>query len=243
MQINKIYLGDCLDLIKELPDESIDSVINDPPYHQGLTHNGVKGTVADLSICRPFFRELITEINRVLKPDGFLYWFCGFRSQSFYYPLIDETIPVKNTLIWNKTGRVCQVYGMTYEQIIFAPKGACNIVKPSIIKQPGFSAGARCYDGNKVHPTQKPTKLISELICDCTQEGDIVLDCFAGSCTTAVSAIYSKRNFICFEMQEKYVEIGEKRVENAMCGSTLTQTEIKQASPDLWASALCECVI
>jgi len=71
------------------------------------------------------------------------------------------------------------------------------------------------YDGDKVHDTQKPTQLISELITDCTKEGDLVLDCFAGSCTTAVSAIYTKRNFICFELQEKYVEIGNKRIQKA----------------------------
>jgi len=73
MQTNKIYHGDCLDLIKELPDECIDAVITDPPYHQGFTHNGVKGTASDLTICRPFFRQLLADINRVLKPDGFLY--------------------------------------------------------------------------------------------------------------------------------------------------------------------------
>jgi len=216
MQTNKIYHGDCLELIKELPDACIDAVITDPPYHQGITHNGVKGTVEDLSICRPFFRELLAEINRVLKPDGFLYWFTDWRGYAFYYPLIAEILPVKNMLVWDKMHvRPCQVYSFQYELIIYVSKGAFQITKPNIIKCIGFNAGAKSYDGEKVHPTQKPTKLISELICDCTQEGDLILDCFAGSCTTAVSAIYNKRNFICFEMQEKYVEIGNKRIADA----------------------------
>jgi len=215
MQLNKIEHGDCLELIKKLPDACIDAVITDPPYHQGITHNGVKGTVDDLSICRPFFRELLREINRVLKSNGFLYWFCDWRGYSFYYPVITEIIPTKNLLVWDKIGRPCQCYWFSYELIIFASKGKCNIVKPSIIRYPGFNYEARKYDGTKVHPTQKPTKLISELICDCTQEGDLILDCFAGSCTTAVSAIQNRRNFICFELQEKYVEIGNKRIEQA----------------------------
>ena len=228
MELNKIYLGDCLELIKELPNGCVDAVITDPPYHQGLTHNGHKGTVEDLNICRPFFRELITEIKRVLKPDGFLYWFCDWRSYSFYYPIIAEQIPVKNLLVWDKTGRPNQNYGMTYELIIFSPKGKCNIPKSSIIKQVGFGMGAQCYDGEKVHPTQKPSKLISELICDCTQEGGIVLDCFAGSCTTAVSAIHTKRHFICFELQEKYVEIGEKRLADAKQMFNVPNIEIEK---------------
>jgi site-specific DNA-methyltransferase (adenine-specific) len=215
MEINKIYLGDCLDLIQKLPAESIDAVITDPPYHQGLTHNGVKGTVDDLSICKPFFRQLLAEINRVLKPNGFLYWFCDWRGYSFYYPVICDAIPVKNLLVWDKIGRPCQCYWFSFELIIFAAKGKCNIVKSSIIKLPGFAHGAKKYDGEKVHLTQKPTKLIGELICDCTKEGAVILDCFAGSGTTAVSAIQNKRNFICFEHKEKYVELGNQRIERA----------------------------
>jgi site-specific DNA-methyltransferase (adenine-specific) len=82
MQTNKIYHGNCLELIKELPDCSVNAVITDPPYQQGVTHNGVKGEATDLNICRPFFRELTIEINRVLKPDGFLYWFTDFKAYS-----------------------------------------------------------------------------------------------------------------------------------------------------------------
>jgi site-specific DNA-methyltransferase (adenine-specific) len=152
-----------------------------------------------------------------LKSDGFLYWFTDWRSYSFYYPVITEIIPVKNMLVWNKGfGRVCQVYAFSHELIVFAAKGTVNIPKSNIIQVDGFQAGAKKYDGEKVHPTQKPTQLISELMSHCTQENDVILDCFAGSCTTAVSAIHSKRNFICFELQEKYVEIGNKRIEKAI---------------------------
>ena len=227
MQTNKIYLGDCLDLITELPDGSVDAVITDPPYHQGLTHNGQKTTLADLNICKPFFKQLLKEIYRILKQDGFLYWFCDWRSYPFYYSLINENIPIKNLLIWDKTGRPCQCYGFTYEQIIFAPKGKCNITKQSIIKLSGFSHSARKSDGAKVHPTQKPIKLISELICDCTAEGGLVLDCFGGSCTTAVASIYNRRNFICFELQEQYFEIGNKRIAEAMQGLNVISEELK----------------
>ena len=216
MEQNKIYYGDCLELIKELPDECVDAVITDPPYHAGLIHNGQKGSLADLNICRPFFRELVAEIKRVLKPDGFLYWFCDWRGYVFYYEVINGILPVRNLLVWDKVlGRVSPLYSMTHEFIIFAPNGKCRIPKRSIKQHAGFAAGAKTTDGERVHPTQKPIKLISELICDCTQEGDLVLDCFAGSSTTAVAAIYNKRNFICFELQEEYVEVSEKRIAEA----------------------------
>jgi len=119
-------------------------------------------------------------------------------------------------LVWHKRfGRACQVYSFSSELIIFAAKGKTNITKSNIIQLEGFMNGAKKYDGTKVHPTQKPTKLISELILDCTKENNVILDCFGGSCTTAVSAIQNKRNFICFELQEKYVEIGNQRIDKA----------------------------
>jgi len=104
------------------------------------------------------------------------------------------------------------VYNHTYELICFAAKGTSNIYKSNVKRFPPLNSKTK---EKKEHPTQKPTALISELITDCTKEGDLILDCFGGSCTTAVSAIYNKRNFICFEQDEKYVEIGEQRVEEA----------------------------
>lgn len=63
-----------------------------------------------------------------------------------------------------------------------------------------------------VHPTQKPVEVIEKLIRDSTKEGDLILDCFMGSGTTAVAAKRLNRNFIGFEIQEKYVEIAEQRL-------------------------------
>lgn len=63
-----------------------------------------------------------------------------------------------------------------------------------------------------VHPTQKPVEVIEKLITDSTKEGDLVLDCFMGSGTTAVAAKKLNRNFIGFEIQEKYIEIAKRRL-------------------------------
>lgn len=63
-----------------------------------------------------------------------------------------------------------------------------------------------------LHPTQKPVEVIEKLITDSTKEGDLVLDCFMGSGTTAVAAKKLNRNFIGFEIQEKYITISENRL-------------------------------
>ena len=70
-----IYNGDCLEAIKTLPEASVDCIITDPPYFLGMTHNGQTGSFKDLSICRPFYRELFEEFRRVCRPEACIYFF------------------------------------------------------------------------------------------------------------------------------------------------------------------------
>lgn len=181
-----------------------------------MTHNAKeKATLADLAICEPFYRELFTEFDRVLAPDGCLYWFCDWRSQGFYLSVMQEYLPVRNTLVWNKGNGPGNFYTNEHELILFvtknnrfAVKGARNIITGI----PGFSAGAKKTDGEMVHPAQKPVALIEKLIRDSTREGDTVLDCFMGGGTTAVAAIRTRRNFYGFELQQKYADIANRRI-------------------------------
>lgn len=215
MEINKIYSGDCLEEIKKIPDKSIDAIITDPPYFLGMTHNGKKGEMTDLAICTPFYDMLFKEIKRVLKDDGSVYMFTDWRGYAFYYPIFDRNIGARNMLVWDKGSGGGNYYTFEHELIIFgtnnthfACKGARNILRG--IK--AFASGAKATNGEKVHPTQKPIELIERLICDSTKEGDLVLDCFMGSGTTAIAAKKLNRNFIGFEIQEKYVEIAQQRL-------------------------------
>ena len=70
-----------------------------------------------------------------------------------------------------------------------------------------------CHDKGRFHPTQKPLELIEDLIKKHSNEGDIVLDCFAGSCTTGVAALKLKRNFMGCELDKEYFDKSMKRLE------------------------------
>lgn len=94
-----LFNGDCLDVIKTLPAASVDCIITDPPYFLGMTHNGQKGNFRDLSICRPFYRDLFHEYRRVAKPEACIYFFCDWRGYAFYYPLFDEILKAHNMLV------------------------------------------------------------------------------------------------------------------------------------------------
>lgn len=75
-----------------------------------------------------------------------------------------------------------------------------------------------------IHPTQKPVALIEELIKTYSNPGDLILDSCAGSCTTAIAAINTGRNYICFENNEEFFKIGSKRVAEYGNQKLLTST-------------------
>ena len=211
--------GDCIDLLPKIPDGSINSIITDPPYFLGMTHNGQKGCFNDLAICKPFYQKLFTEYKRVLKPDGCIYFFCDWRSYAFYYPLFDSVLGARNMLVWDKQSGAGNFYTYQHELVIFTTKrNAFNVkeTKNIITGIRSFSTGAKKTNGEKVHPTQKPIALIEKFILDSTDAGDTVLDSFAGSGTTGVACINTDRKFIGMELDDQYFNIAKQRIEKAL---------------------------
>lgn len=198
--------------IQKIASASIDTIITDPPYFIGMTHNGKKGNYNDLIIMKPFFDSLFSEFSRVIKENGKVYIFCDWRTYAFYYPLLLKHISVRNMLVWDKISGPGSSYAFTHELILFAEKDTPYMKGSNIFRIPGFSAGAKKTNGEMLHPTQKPVEVIEKLITDSTKEGDLVLDCFMSSGTTAVAAKKLNRNFIGFEIQEKYITISENRL-------------------------------
>ena len=210
-----IYNADCLEAIKALPENSVDCIIADPPYFLGMTHNGQKGSFGDLSICKPFYRELFQEFRRVCKPDASIYFFCDWRSYAFYYPVFDEVLTAHNMLVWDKQSGPGSRYAYIHELLIFHAGAGINIKGANIIKDiKSFPSGAKTTDGEKVHHTQKPVALISKLIKDSTAPGAVILDTFGGSGTTAVAAIRTGRRFIIMEQDQKYYLTACRRIED-----------------------------
>lgn len=207
--------GDCLELMKEIPDESIDLIVSDPPYFLGMTHNGQKGDFNDLAICKPFFMNLFAEYNRVLKSTGRVYFFTDWRGYAFYYPLLSESIPVRNLIVWDKKSGAGNQYNFSHEFIMYSTKKPINQGGSNVWRETAFSSGAKKTNGEKVHPTQKPIELIERIITDATNEGELVLDTFMGSGTTGVACKNTNRKFIGMELQEKYFEIAKRRLTNA----------------------------
>lgn len=212
----QLLQGDCIELLKEIPDKSVDLIATDPPYFQGITHNGQKAAFNDLFVCKPFFDRLAREFKRILKSDGEFYIFTDWRGYSFYYPIYSAELPVKNLIVWDKISGAGNFYAYTHEFIIYGTMCNKNKKGTNVWREKSFASGAKSTNGNKVHPTQKPIELMEKIIINSSKDGGVVLDPFMGSGSTGVACINTGRKFIGMELDEKYFEIAKQRINDAV---------------------------
>jgi site-specific DNA-methyltransferase (adenine-specific) len=192
-----IYHGDCRDILPEL--EPVDLVLTDPPYGMSFqsNHRTVKHAKIHGDDSLP-----IDEIELCIKMANFAsYFFCRWDN-------LDEMPIPKSLLVWVKNnwsmGDLKHEHGRQWEAICFY-----NGPEHSFIKRiPDVLTHKRT--GNNLHPTEKPVKLIQDLIA--CNEGRTILDPFMGSGTTLVAAKNLRRKAIGIELEEKYCEIAVKRL-------------------------------
>lgn len=227
LELNRIYQMDCVDGMRLLPDESVDLVIADPPYGIDFHSNhrkkselkSVKGIYNDSADNTDFLSKVISEINRILKPNSHVYWFTRWDRIYLQQPLLERYFKVKNALVWMKNnwsmGDLTGAYASQYETIIFAQKGRRQLNEVNgKARHPDILRFDRISPNKLRHSHEKPEDLIEFLIRKSSNEGEIVLDPFCGSGTTAVCAQKLNRNFITFELEYEYVRIANQRLEN-----------------------------
>lgn len=237
-----LWRGDCLELMKDIPDGSVDLVLTDPPY----------GTTACKWDSVIPFEPMWEQLNRIVKADGAI---CFFSAQPFTSALIVSNIKkFKHHWIWKKnrgTGFQVAKYRpmMATEDVVVFSVGKKvkyypqmqKLEKPYFCKNASSSNGtnplAHFNDGGKwvdskyptnvlefakvskpSHPTQKPVDLLEYLIRTYTNEGETVLDFTMGSGSTGVACVNTNRRFIGIELDEGYFNIAKERIEKAIRG-------------------------
>lgn len=83
----ELFQGDCLELLKDIPDGSVDCIITDPPYMSTMQHNGAMTDFSDTAILKPFFSELFAQFKRILSGRGSVYFFATGGLSVFIFPL------------------------------------------------------------------------------------------------------------------------------------------------------------
>ena len=227
--MNKVKLinGNCLDTLKNIPNESIDLIVTDPPYpttSRGNAGNSGGMLQKDINKKGKVFtynnincKEYAPEFYRVLKDGSHCYVMTNHINLiDMLNTFTDVGFHFIKSLIWNKGNKIMGQYYMSqYEYILFFRKG-----KGQKINNCGTSdilsisnKKTKDKDGKNIHDTEKPIELMEVLVNNSSQENELVLDPFMGVGSTGIACIKNKRNFIGIEIDEKYFDIAKNRIE------------------------------
>ena len=236
----ELIQGDCLREMQNIPDNSIDCIITDPPY----------GTTACKWDSVIDFELMWEQLNRIIKPNGAIVLFgtepfssklrlSNLRMYKYDWVYVKSQAqnflnakkqPLRNneciSLFYKKqptynpqmrTGRPYTARQGKSSNSISADENVLNggyITVNDGSRYP-LSVLEKVSQENGLHPTQKPVALLEYLIKTYTNEGETVLDFTMGSGSTGVACVNTNRNFIGIELDEKYFEIAKKRIEDA----------------------------
>ena len=222
MEDIKLYCDDCLNIMKQIENESIDLIVTDPPYLIKYKTNRRKNK--DHDFCSEILNDdneqliidYIRECYRILKNNTAMYMFCNCDKVDFFKQELENAgFKIKNMIIWVKNnwtaGDLKAQFGKQYEIIYLVNKGR------------------KCFNGKRItdvwmfdkisgkkqlHQNQKPVDLLKQCILKHSDENDIIFDGFMGSGSTGVACIETCRKFIGVELDKKYFEIAKERIEN-----------------------------
>lgn len=200
-----LYHADCLDLLKDIPDGSVDAVITDPPYGIALKTNYRERGRGCLAECNDY--PLIAGDDKPFDPSPFLAYPVVVLFGANYYA--DKLPPMSSWFVWDKRD------GMNSNDQADCELIWCNTGKAARLFHHRWNGMIKASerDQRRVHPTQKPVALMEWIIKQVTKEGDIILDPFMGSGTTLVACAKLGRRGIGIEINEGYFGIACKRVE------------------------------
>jgi adenine-specific DNA-methyltransferase len=205
--VNRIIPGDCLEVMQEMPEASVDCVLTDPPYLVNYTSRDGRSVANDnrSEWVMPAFREMY----RVLKPNRFLLCFYGWnRVDRFFRAWRSVGFYPVGHLVWVKQYASNQGFvRYRHENAYLLAKGRPEY--PPVVLSDVLEWK---YTGDVLHPTQKPVMAMVPPILAFSQVGDIVLDPFAGSGTTAIAAKILNRRYIGIEIDPAYAKQAEERL-------------------------------
>jgi site-specific DNA-methyltransferase (adenine-specific) len=238
---HKIYLGNSLEILKKIEQNSVDMIFADPPYgmskSKGLSWS-FSSHVTMQEVWDIFTRDELFEFNmnwiseslRVLKPGG-SFWVCGSFHNIYQLGFIMQHLNMKinNSIVWFKPNAqpniTTRMFTESTEHLIWAVKNHSKekwTFNYEVMK--GLNDGKQMRNMWSIpltpksekwageHPTQKPFELLKRVILSSTNEGDTILDPFLGSGTTTAVAEYFGRNSIGIEKNKDYLSIIQKRL-------------------------------
>lgn len=240
MTEQKLVLGDALERISDFPSEFFDLVIADPPYNLGKDY-GNNHDIKGFDDYLDFSRRWIEACQRVLKPNGTIYVFMGFRFISYLYDILDREYNFffNSWIVWHYTQGMGKTRGFSprHDDVLMFTKGKDFVFNLDDVRVPqkyyrdrnnmrGANPGdvwefshVHYSNGNRQeHPTQKPEGLIERMVLASSNPDDWVLDPFSGSGTTLRVCQQLQRNGVGIEINPDYVTMTQKRLATEFSG-------------------------
>ena len=226
-----LRLGDCLDIMREIESNSISCIITSPPYNKkGLIGKVKPGNQVwkkfnidynsygdDLSEedYKKWMVDVLNEMKRIIKPDGSIFFNHKprRRQNKVHLPtdfISQSDLDIYQLIIWNRLSSPNirkDVLLPCTEHIYWLTKGKPKVFKENIGKEFHSEVWVINPDRNTKHPAPFPKKLVENCMLLTTEEGDMCLDPFLGSGTSAIISKKLNRDFIGIEIDEKYVNL------------------------------------
>lgn len=215
----KLIEGDCIEHMMQMPAESVDLIIADPPY--GIAYQSGHRSKADRQAMVGDYGNILWRllplVRRVLKPEGAFYLFCRYDVSPEWWHMVGNYLRPLNKLIWVKNnwgmGDLKGNWASQYEEIIFAVKGRHKLRngRPSNVLHADRVNGA-----SMIHPTEKPVAIMRQIIDASSSPGDLILDPCCGSGPVLVAAREMGRRAIGIEINAEVCDEAEKRMAQAV---------------------------
>lgn len=221
--------GDCLDCLSQIPDNSIDLILTDPPYNIAQYSTGninLPGRSAlnndlaewDLNPIDPAL--LINDFKRIIKPHGNIFVFTSYNLIGKWHEAFDCEFDTFQFFVWHKTNPAPKIYKNGFlnscEMIACMWNKGHKWNFSNQREMHNFFESPICMYPERLsepkHPAQKPVKLLEHLIKIASNENDVILDPFMGVGSTGVAALKNNRKFIGIEIDKAYFNAAEARI-------------------------------
>lgn len=251
----RFVLGDALYELPKLESESFDLVIADPPYNLGKDY-GNNPDSREFGDYLDFTQKWLHEAYRLLKPQGTIYVFMGFRFIAYLYSILERDLGLffNSWIVWHYTQGIGRTKGFSprHDDILMFTKSKNFVFNLDCVRipqkyyrernnmrgaNPGdvweFSHVHYCHGNRQNHPTQKPEGLIERLVLASSNKGASVLDPFLGSGTTLRVCQHLGRSGTGIELNPEYLEIAQQRLKSGFSGFDSLDPRMKRVPLDL----------
>jgi site-specific DNA-methyltransferase (adenine-specific) len=251
----QVIRGDCREVLKSFESESVDLIVADPPYNVGKDYGNNSDSQSKVEYLQ-FSRQWLNEANRVLKKNGSIYVFMGFRFISHLYLILEEELEMNfcGWITWHYTQGLGKKKGFSprHDDILYFSKGDSPTFNLDSVRVPQkfyrsinnmrganpgdvweFSHIHYCQAGRMEHPTQKPEGLIERMVLASSNENETVVDPFAGSGTTLRVCQQLSRKSVGIELSSDYVALIRERLAAKFSGFDSIDPRMKRIPNDL----------